>query len=187
MSKTRSAPAILAGILIAAALAGAARAQAAVPSSGDPGPDAARLRAIEAELRDEARARILGPFVDVEVAAPRAHEGGVAFEDVLRRYGGSVPQGDNVAWADIEEVQVRRSGAGRGALIGTIAGAALGLVMGLAMTRECDTSQWFDLFCGATASDVARITVEFTAVGFVAGTITGAPSHYWKTVYDSTK
>ncbi len=185
MSKTRSVPAILAGFLIAAALAIAAHAQAPNPSSGDPGPDAARLRAIEAELRDEARARILGPFVDVEVATPRAHDEGVGFENVLRRYGGSLPQGGKVAWADIEKVQVRRSSVGRGALIGTIAGAALGLVVGLSMTRDCEG--WFDLFCGADSGDVANITVGFTGVGLVTGTLLGAPFHHWKTVYDATE
>ncbi len=185
MSKRRSAPAILAGFLIAAALVGAAGAQVPIPSSGDPGPDAARLRAIEAELRDEARARILGPFVDVEVAAPRAHEEGVAFSDVLRRYGGSVPRGDHVPWADIEKVQVRRSSLGRGALIGTIAGAALGLVVGFSMTRECEG--YFDLFCGASSSEAAEFAVGFTAVGLVTGTLAGAPFHHWKTVYNATE
>ncbi len=183
MSKTCRVPAILAGFLIAATLAVAAQAQAPIPSSG--GPDAARLRAIEAELRDEARARILGPFVDVEVAVPRAHDEGVGFENVLRRYGGSVPQGDRVAWTDIEKVQVRRSSVGRGALIGTIAGAALGLVVGLSMTRDCEG--WFDLFCGADSGDVANITVGFTGVGLVTGTLLGAPFHHWKTVYDATE
>lgn len=187
MSRTREIHAIIVTFLAAAALAGAARAQVQIPSSGDPGPDAARLRAIEAELRDEARARILGPLTDVEVASPRAHEEGVAFEEVLRRHGGGVPQGSSVGWSEIEKVQVRRSSIGRGALIGTLVGAAIGLAAGLSMTRECDSSEWMDLFCGASATDVANITIGFAGAGLLTGTIAGAPFHHWKTIYDASE
>ena len=185
MSKTLSVHAILTALLTMAAFACVARAEDPSALLAGPGPDAARLRDIEAQLRNEGRARILGPFVDVEVSVPRAHEEGVTFEGVLRHDGGSVPQDDKVGWSEIEKLQVRRSSVGRGALIGTIVGVAIGLAAGLSMTRECEG--WLDFFCGASATDVANITVGAAGVGLVTSAVVGAPLHHWKTVYDATE
>ncbi len=90
-----------------------------------------------------------------------------------------------VPWADINGVQVRRSGAGKGAIIGAGIGTGLGLAFGLACTRDC--TGWMDMFCEATAGQVVLVTAIGGAGGGLLGAAIGALTGSWRTVYTRTK
>ena len=177
MSPRNRIQAFLTAMLAGLAIAGMAGAQAPAPE---------RLAKLEAELRDEARVRVLGRFGDLEVAAPRAGKEGITYDTVLRvqEVGDAVP--DTVPWADVREIKVRRWSIGRGAAEGAIVGGFLGLVTGLSMTRECNTSEW-DFFCGMGAGGVAELTLTAAGMGLVVGAILGAPFHHWSRVYDAPR
>ncbi len=180
MPKIRRASAILMAFVAAAALSTTTRAQSPTPQLGDPGPDAARLLGIEAELRDEGRVRILGNFLDVEVAAPRAGSGGVAYGSVLRVHGSERTLPDTLAWADIRQIKVRRSSARKGGKTGAIVGVALAAVeiIGCAASDDCELNSPPAVVVGTTV---------FAGAGFAVGALIGAPFRHWKTVYSAYK
>ena len=68
--------------------------------------------------------------------------------------------------------RLRKSAAGRGAIVGGIVGASAGLGLGIAMTQ--------DDFFQATPAEVVVSTVMTGACGAVLGLIVGAPFHIQK-------
>ncbi len=95
-------------------------------------------------------------------------------------YSGGEAKPVVIPWADVGGLQVRRSGLGKGALIGAGTGAALGLVLGLASTREC--SGWMDMFCEATPAQVVLVTAIGGAGGGLLGAMIGALTRRWSAV-----
>ncbi len=97
-------------------------------------------------------------------------------------------EGDSIHWANLplepisrsDVVSVRwaapgrdrREGAKKGAIIGGVGGLAAGLLTGLSMTGECEG--FLDFWCGASAGDVAIVSLGFAASGSLVYGLTGA-------------
>jgi hypothetical protein len=136
---------------------------------------------LAAALAGKKKARVLTPSGPLVLRRPQlAPEGLRGFIGLKDRERSRI-----VPWSDVSAVQVRRSGVGKGALLGAGIGAGLGLALGLASTREC--SGWMDMFCEATAGDVVLVTAFGGASGGLLGAAIGALTGSWGTVYARPK
>jgi hypothetical protein len=93
-----------------------------------------------------------------------------------------------IPWTAVDRIEVMRSNAGSGALIGAAFGGVGGLALGISATKECSPSSgYLDLsleFCGASAGDVFALTLIGASVGALLGAAIGALSPSWKPVYE---
>lgn len=94
-----------------------------------------------------------------------------------------------IPWTAVERIEVKRSNAGSGALIGAALGGVGGLALGVSATKECSPSTgYLDLdleFCGASAGDVLALTMIGVGLGALLGVCIGALTPSWKPVYES--
>lgn len=132
---------------------------------------------LAAAIAGKKRVRVLTPSGPMVLRRPAVTEVGLAY-DVG---SAGLDKQRVVPWADIRGLQVRRSGAGKGAMIGAGIGAGLGLALGLASTRDC--TGFMDMFCEATAGQVALVTAIGGASGGLIGAGIGALTGRWGAVH----
>lgn len=85
-----------------------------------------------------------------------------------------------VAWSRIDRIQIRKSLALQGGLVGA---GVLGLTgLGLGLSAECSGGPWSICLSGG---DVALLTAAGAASGFLIGALVAAPLGRWSTVYRS--
>ncbi len=82
--------------------------------------------------------------------------------------------------ADVTEIQVQGSAAGKGAVIGGAVFGGLNLLLGVVILAT-DDSDWYDYDAG----QVVVGTVAGAAVGALLGAAIASPFKKWKTVYRS--
>lgn len=132
---------------------------------------------LAAAIAGKKKVRVLTPSGPTVLRRPAVTEEGLAY------HVGSAGLDKQrvVRWADVRGLQIRRSGAGKGALIGAGIGAGLGLALGLASTRDC--TGFIDMFCEATAGQVALVTAIGGAGGGLIGAGIGALTGRWGAVH----
>jgi hypothetical protein len=135
------------------------------------------LSEIAAKLKGKKRVRVLTAGGKIILHQPTILPEGISFNTET---GGSGSSG-TISWDEVLKLQVRRNGAGKGALIGGSIGAGLGLLLGLASMREC--SGWMDFFCDADFGDVMLFTAISGAAGALQGALVGALTGRWGTIY----
>jgi len=92
---------------------------------------------------------------------------------------------DLIPWSDVTKLEVRKSSAETGALVGAIVGGGGGLALGAAASQPC--SGYMDLICGASAGDVVVLTFMGAMAGALVGTGIGALAQTWRPVYERSE
>jgi len=152
-------------------------AQAVSERAGQPAADPDLAAAIVGKKK----VRVLTPSGPMVLRRPEMTSDGLSFRAGRRGQGKPWV----IPWTDVNAVQVRRSGVGKGAILGAGIGAGLGLAFGLACTREC--TGWMDMFCDATAGEVVLVTAIGGASGGLLGAVLGTLTGSWGTVYTKAK
>lgn len=132
--------------------------------------DTLMFQSVERRVKPDASARVFSRGGVIEVTGRAIGLRGVSLHD---RADSTLP------WASVSKVQVRKSAAGRGALVGGIVFGAAGLIGMASMTHDCGS---FEFTCGAKTGDVIAGTLGAFAIGALVGTIVAAPFHSWKDV-----
>lgn len=159
-------------------------------SSSEGAPAAIDLQ-VRAELsqslsrRDVARVRTTwGLF---EVSTPRLHNPTTLDFAVARPVGATEGTADlprPLPLADISEIQLQRSAAGRGAAVGAAVLGGFTVLATLPFTRPCRGGLAdFGNPCGASAGDVIMAAMVAGTGGALVGALIGAPIKQWKTIY----
>lgn len=163
-----------------AAAAGAAPAEAASGAGRDP-----RIQRLEERIFEEDRIRVHSGGQLLEVRSPVFADGRLSYSDARLpagerrgsdggRIGAPV---DPIPLEAIERVQVRRSNAGRGSLIGLGIGTALGLFY----VASTSGDEWF----GPSDTGEGILMVgSMAASGAAWGALIGSLSKGWRTVYE---
>ena len=123
---------------------------------------------LAAKIEHRKKARVLAASGKKIVVGPVILAEGV----VSSNESGGYDRSTLIPWTDIRTIQIRKNGAGRGALIGGGVGAGLGL-MAIAVA-------------GGTISahgDLAKVMLYPVLTGLVSGALLGARFPPWKTVY----
>lgn len=161
-------------IVAALALPAAATAQT-LGASATATLDSAQLYDLAHRLNGKNRIRLVTEDTRFEVRGLTLTPQALAYD---RGPDGSGPGA--IAWSRIAQVQVRKSVALQGGLIGA---AILGLAgLGLGASVEC-TDAWLS-YC-IRGGDLALLTAASAAAGFFVGALVAAPFGRWSTVYRS--
>jgi len=132
--------------------------------------DTLMFQSVSRRVKPDATARVFSRYGTVEVPGRAMSLEGV------HRFGRAE---STFLWADVTNVQVRKSSSGQGALVGGIVFGAAGLIGMASMTHDCGT---FEITCGASSGDVVAGTIGAFAIGTLLGALVTAPFHHWADV-----
>lgn len=94
---------------------------------------------------------------------------------------------DRLLWGQFTDVQVRKSVAPTGALVGAVLFGLSGLAVGAAASHPCSGGFLEFELCGASTGDVVALTLGGAVGGALLGLIVTAPFSKWSTVYQSER
>lgn len=132
--------------------------------------DTLMFQSVSRRVKPDATVRVLSRRGDFEVKG-RAM--------TLRGVRSSSQPDSMLPWANVTKVQMRKSSAGQGAIVGGILFGAAGLIGMASMTHDCGS---FEFGCGASSGDVVAGTLGAFAIGTLVGTVVAAPFHHWNDV-----
>jgi hypothetical protein len=144
-------------------------------------PDSAALAALRARASAEPMLRVVGTFGAQVIHRPILDSSGVRSADWDFVGRPAVFVGENapprpaqapIAWSRISEVEVGRTHAARGALIGVLAATMLGITLIMANPPKDESGLW-----------IIGLPGTAIAVGSVVGAAIGASHGTWRTVY----
>lgn len=176
MSQTPSAAlAFLGALILITKLASPAWAdvQAKAPASA---PDSLTLQTLQAKLARSSKVRVTTTSGVYEARTPRVSTEGLHLPELRDTSGARLEVPQILYWQDISRVEVRKSGAGKEALRGSLVFGALALFLGISATGPYE----------ASASDVVIVTALGAGSGALLGAIIGGLSKHWKTEYTSS-
>ncbi len=127
------------------------------------------------KIERKQKIRVFTPQGRKDVRRPVILAGGLASRDTADGYD----QSTFIAWKDIEGIQVRKGGAGGGALLG----AAAGVVAGVGLVWLIDKNDGDIPGEGPSGKDYQRVALVFGTAGAVLGSVVGVVTMSWKTVY----
>ena len=152
--------------VLAVVIAGSLHAQA------DTSPD------LSSRINGQALIRVSGRWGTRYLVGPHLSGRTLAFETMEPPDSAAAP----LMLDGVDRIQVRGNAAGTGALIGAGIGLVGGLAMGIGLTSSlCNDG----LGCGNAGGGTAFFAVASTIGGALLGSLIGAASKRWKTIYSS--
>ncbi len=142
-------------------------------------PDSVALAELRGIISGSRAFRVRGAFGRLECGALAVADRGLQ----LKERGSIVPTWpplpqSPIPWMQIEQVQVARSAAGRGAKLGAVGGFVAGIAWNLLDPPA--SGGWFDRLESASRFGLVLTT---TAAGAAVGALVGLSTRTWKTVY----
>jgi len=148
------------------------------------GPDSLRTEALRSQLEHWSSARVTGPWGAARLTDPRIRAAGLEFLAARPDTPGTDTTAltNPIPLARLYKVETQANSAGKGAIIGGLAGAAIGLALA-AMEDQVDLGPTFGNPPHDRTGDYVAGAMLWALPGTALGALLGSAFRHWRTVY----